>query len=143
MGEQLSLFSSNDNSTAADEKERDLCALDEMFRASRRYRSSREYMELLKFISKFRRYAPFNCLLLHIQNPDISYVASGGDWERQFRRKPKRDARPLVILQPFGPVMFVYDIQDTEGASVPEYVLKPFDTQGKLSRSVFQNTVHN
>jgi hypothetical protein len=42
-----------------------------MFGASMRYRSSREYMELLNFISKFRRYAPFNGLLLHLQNTGL------------------------------------------------------------------------
>lgn len=107
--QQVLLF--NDEREHNDRKQ-ELCSLDEMFMSSRRYRSSREYLELLKFISRFRKYAPFNCALLHFQNPAISYVASASDWYRRFNRKPKRDARPLVILQPFGPVMFVYDVLD-------------------------------
>jgi hypothetical protein len=129
--------------TSADSKDKDLSALDEMFGASRRYRSSLEYMELMRFITRFRQYAPFNCLLLHIQNQDLSYVGSLEDWWRKFNRTPKRDARPLVILQPFGPVMFVYDLLDTEGAPVPETLLKPFDTAGRLSEVVYERTVHN
>jgi hypothetical protein len=57
---------------SATPKDKDLSALDEMFSASRRYRTSHEYMALLRFITRFRKYAPFNGLLLHIQNPDIT-----------------------------------------------------------------------
>ena len=124
-------------------KDKELSSLDEMFSASRLYRSSREYMVLLRFIGKLRKYAPFNCLLLHCQNPDVTYVASVSDWAFRFRRRPKRNARPLVILQPFGPVLFVLDIQDTEGEPVPESVLNPFHTQGKLPKTVFEKTIHN
>jgi hypothetical protein len=129
--------------TTANPKDKELSALDEMFSASRRYRGSHEYMELMSFITKFRQYAPFNGLLLHIQNPDITYVATASDWEGKFNRRPKREARPMVILQPFGPVMFVYDLQDTEGPPVPEVVLKPFKTTGKLPMVVYERTVHN
>lgn len=125
------------------QKDKEISALDEMFGASRRYRSSREYMELMRFITRFRQYAPFNCLLLHIQNPDVTYVASTSDWEGKFNRYPKRDARPLVILQPFGPVMFVYDLQDTEGAPMPDGLLKPFKTIGVLPEIVAEQTIHN
>ena len=65
-------------------REKELSALDEMFGASRSYRSSRKYMELMRFITRFRRYAPYNALLLHIQNPEVTYVASTRDWKRKF-----------------------------------------------------------
>jgi hypothetical protein len=121
----------------------ELCALDDLFKSSRLYGSSQEYMDLLNFITKFRKYAPFNCMLMHIQNPNISYVASAVDWQHGFNRYPKRNARPLVILQPFGPVMFLYDILDTEGDQVPDYVMKPFDTQGELPPKLMDKTIHN
>jgi hypothetical protein len=100
-------------------------------------------MELLNFITKFRQYAPFNGLLLHIQNPDVTYVASASDWKWKFNRLPKRGTRSLVILQPFGPVMFVYDLQDTEGAPVPDALLKPFNTTGVLPEAVYERTLLN
>ena len=59
--------------------DKEISALDQMFGASRSYRSSHKYMELMKFISRFREIAPFNALLLHLQNPDVSYVASTSD----------------------------------------------------------------
>ncbi|MBW1741171.1 MAG: hypothetical protein JRJ42_08575 [Deltaproteobacteria bacterium] len=121
----------------------EISALDEMFAASRRYRSSREYMDMLKFISRFPKYSPFNCLLLHTQNPAISYVATAGTWARKFGRHPKRDARPLVILAPMSPVLFVYDLKDTEGEPVPHQLARPFKTQGKLPKEVYEKTLHN
>ncbi|MFC1731112.1 ImmA/IrrE family metallo-endopeptidase [candidate division KSB1 bacterium] len=124
-------------------RKKEICALDEMFKSSRRYRSSSEYMQLLNFICKFRKYAPFNCALLHFQNTDISYIASAADWYRRFNRIPKRNARPLVILQPFGPVMFVYDVLDTEGDPLPDYVIKPFNTRGYLNRKDYDRTIYN
>ena len=119
-------------------------ALDEMFAASRRFRSSAEYMNMLNFISRLPKHAPFNCLLLYTQNPAVSYVATATQWLRNFGRQPKHDARPLVILVPFGPVLFVYDLKDTDGPGpLPTYLLRPFNTEGKLKKAVFDRTVHN
>ncbi len=126
-----------------EDKKQEISVLDELFIASRHYRTSEEYLELLNFIGRFRRYAPYNCMLLHIQKPTLTHVATVGDWKRGFGRYPKRNARPLVILQPFGPVMFLFDLEDTEGAPVPESLIKPFKTQGLLPKYKFDNTIFN
>jgi hypothetical protein len=118
-------------------------ALEELFRASRLYHTSQGYVELLEYIARFRDYAPFNGLLMHIQNPNLSYVASRYDWLARFNRRPKLDARPVVILKPFGPVMFLYDLRDTEGDPLPDAIMRPFDTEGLLDSGVFWNTVDN
>jgi hypothetical protein len=39
-------------------------ALDELFSVARRYKSSKSYFELMKFIGKFRSYSPFNAMLI-------------------------------------------------------------------------------
>lgn len=123
---------------------KELAALDLMFAASRRFRSSAEYMNMLLFISRFRKYSPYNCVLLYTQNPAISYVATATQWQRRFHRVPKYDARPLIIIAPGGPVVFVYDLKDTEGPGpVPKQVLRPFSTEGRLKTGVFTNTIHN
>ncbi len=88
-------------------------------------------MELLNFVSHFKSYAPFNGMLLHIQRPGITFVANTRDWMEKFGRQPKLDARPLIILRNFGPVNFVYDVQDTEGEAMPEGALR-FETSGTL-----------
>ena len=82
-------------------------ALDELFRLARRYRTSQEYFQLLRFVSRFRAYAPFNAMLVHVQRPGARYVASASRWQH-YRRRIRSGANPLVILQPMGPVMFVF-----------------------------------
>lgn len=121
----------------------EISALDEMLRSSGRYRQSRDYLQLLDFIGRFRQYSAFNCALAYIQDPSISYFASAHDWEQRFGRRPKRKARPLVMLKPFGPVMFVYDLKETEGNPVPDDLAHPFKTEGFLPGCVLSNTIHN
>ena len=101
------------------------------------------YRGLLDYVSRFRRYSAYNCFLVRVQRPTVGYVATPSDWMREFRRRVKPDARPLVMLRPFGPVMFVYDIADTEGTPAPPNLMNPFDAQGELDPAVWSNTVGN
>jgi hypothetical protein len=89
-------------------------SLDELFTLARWYRSSKAYWDLLNFVAKFRFYAPFNAMLIHIQKPGAAYVAPPHRRLSNYRRHIKAEAQPLVILQPMGPVMFVFDVSDTE-----------------------------
>ena len=100
-------------------RETNVPELDKLFEEVGTYRSSKDYKELLNFVVRFRKIAPYNAMLLHIQKPGSKYVASASDWWKRFRRKPKPGARPLVILRPFGPVAFVYELEDTEGEQIP------------------------
>lgn len=118
-------------------------AVDELCRASKRYRHSQPYMELLQFISRFPNYSPFNCFLLHTQNPSLTYVATAKTWFRKFKRRPRFDARPLVILAPMGPIRFVFDINDTEGYPVPAAMLQPARPKSAQLTKIFDNTVFN
>ena len=96
--------------------------LDQLIRDSRLYHSSEEYKNLLDFVVRLRNFAPFNAMLLQVQKPGLSYAASAPDWWERFERTPKEGARPLLILWPFGPVAFVYDVMDTEGKDLPNGV---------------------
>lgn len=106
-------------------------ALDELFSSARKYRSADSFSALMQFISRFRFYAPYNAMLLHIQMPAATFVAPADRWIREYGRLIKPDARPLVILQPRGPVMFVFDVSDTESGlascPLPAEVEKPFE----------------
>lgn len=108
--------------------------LDELFSVARRYRSSKEYRELLHFTAGFHFYSPFNAMLLHIQMPGATFVAPPHRWLEVYGRRIKPEARPLVILQPMGPVMFVFDVSDTEpgedkAAPLPFEVVHPFEVR--------------
>lgn len=96
--------------------------LDQLLEESRLYKTSQDYLELLEFTKRLRNFAPFNAMLLHVQKPGLTYAASAYDWRTRFGRRPKENARPLLILWPFGPVALVYDVQDTEGKDLPQDV---------------------
>jgi len=117
--------------------------LDQLFRETERYHTSSEYRTLLEFIRKFPSYAPYNCFLLHIQNRGVCYVANARQWRERFNRRPKEGARPLVVLIPFGPVDFVYDVVDTEGDPLPVGLLDPFKASGKVPLEVLPWTLDN
>ncbi|MBE0448573.1 MAG: hypothetical protein IBX64_10835 [Actinobacteria bacterium] len=106
-------------------------ALDELFTLTYQYKSSKSFHELLQFVARFRFYSPFNAMLVHVQMPGARFVAPPYRWLRDYERRIKPGARPLVILQPMGPVMFVFDVSDTEpikGARpLPPEVDRPFE----------------
>lgn len=93
--------------------------LDQLLDDSRLYRKGADYQNLLDFVVRLRNFAPFNALLLQIQKPGVNHAASARDWRENFGRTIKEDARPLLILWPFGPVALVYDLMDTEGEPLP------------------------
>ena len=150
MTKQLSLFPDSPASAAnrlLDDKivalETALNPVDELLAAGTRFRNSRLLMELLDFIARFPNYSPFNGLLLYLQNPSAVYVATARNWLQKFRRQPKYDARPMLILAPRGPILFVFDIHDTEGAPVPSALLESHTIVNQLPAKVYSNTLHN
>ena len=122
-------------------------ALDELFRLTLQYRSSQSYYDLLRFISRFRFYSPFNAMLVHLQMPGAKYVAPPHRWLRDYDRRIRPGARPLVLLQPNGPVMFTFDVSDTEpleGAPpLPREVTEPFDVNGEMFGKQLEHTIEN
>ncbi|MFJ3336856.1 reverse transcriptase domain-containing protein [Streptomyces sp. NPDC086766] len=89
-------------------------SIDDLVRGAQRYRSSSDYLEMLEFVGRFKRYAPFNAMVVHIQKPGARYVLSSSEWESTYRRVLKPAAQPMLIFQPRGPYMLVYDVGDTE-----------------------------
>lgn len=104
-------------------------ALDELFSLTFQYKSSQDFYDLVQFVAGFRFYSPFNAMLVHIQMPGATFVAPPHRWLGNYGRRIKPGARPLVILQPMGPVMFVFDVSHTEGAPLPPEVEHPFDVR--------------
>jgi hypothetical protein len=116
-------------------------ALDELFNLARKYNTTESYNDLLKFIRRFRFYSPYNAMLIHMQMPGAKFVATPRRWLDRYKRRIKTGARPLMILQPRGPVMFVFDVSDTEpqnGAPpLPSEVDQPFEVRsGHVGREL-------
>jgi len=112
--------------------------LDQLLSDSKLYRGSESYKKLLEFVIRLRNVAPFNAMLLQLQKPGLTYAASARDWREEFNRGIKEDARPLIILWPFGPVATVFDILDTYDLSDPDNVTLPeelsaFFASGEIS----------
>ena len=108
-------------------------AIDELIRSALAYHTPERFVELMQFTRRLPKYSPFNCMLLHIQNPNLKYVARPQQWAG-MGRKIKPGGRPLVILAPMHPVMFVFDVSDTEGAPLPLEIEReiedPFAVEG-------------
>ncbi|MCS3679614.1 hypothetical protein GGP72_000223 [Salinibacter ruber] len=143
--------SSGEESSPTEEESQDpgeVAALSQLFRRSARYRRAEEYKQFLDFVGRFPQYSPYNAALLHVQNPGVSFTATRRQWRERFDRVPEPGARPYVILQPFGPVLFVYDLPDTEPRSaeaqeLPEKVTVPFAVEGELSDETWTRTLQN
>jgi hypothetical protein len=150
MSEQLKLFQASDTpgpGSPGEELPADLDAgtgaLDELFRLSDRWRGRREFLELLEFVARFPAYSPFNGFLIYLQNPAATHVATARTWSRKYRRRLKPGARPILILAPMSPVLFVFDLKDTEGYPIPEAALRPLATRDRLSARIYEATLHN
>ena len=118
-------------------------ALDELFSLTFQYKTSKAYEDLLKFVGRFGFYSPFNAMLVHMQMPGAQYVAPPYRWLHDYERKIKPGARPLVILKPMGPVMFVFDVSDTEGKPLPPEIEKPFEVRQGSAGDSLRKTIEN
>src|SRR4030088_987595 len=112
-------------------------ALDELFTLARKYNSSDAYLELMRFVGRFRFYSPFNAILIYTQMPGAHFVCTALGWRRDYHREIKIGARPIVILQPMGPILFVFDVSDTaplpNAPPLPPQVEDPFQVRnGKI-----------
>ena len=108
--------------------------VDALFRESAAYRSSAAFQEMVSFMANFREYAPFNNMLVKLQNPSCSFFATQNDWYRRFGRRLKEDARPMLILAPMHPVMLVYDLDSTEGPELPAELRQFAKFEGEWDR---------
>jgi len=119
MTEQLHLF----EEAAADAPPGDAPAawegaaggVDELLQALARWSRGGEYLALLEFLCRFPAYSPLNAFLIRLQNPQATRVATARAWVTRFRRRIKPEARPIAILAPMSPVVFVFDVADTVG----------------------------
>ncbi|MCC6489646.1 MAG: ImmA/IrrE family metallo-endopeptidase [Candidatus Hydrogenedentes bacterium] len=119
-------------------------SLDDLVARALAYRTGPELKKLLEFTTKFPHIAPYNAMLLHVQNPGIRYALRAKDWFELYQRQIRPAARPYVILRTMGPVDFVFDLSDTDPVdpefdNVPESIRNPFRAKGAPSPGVLGN----
>jgi hypothetical protein len=116
----------------------DRALIEQLIAETELYTTSQAFTELLEFVTKLRGFAPFNAMLLHIQKPGLTHAATARDWIIRFGRKPKEQARPLVVMRSMGPVGFVFDVLDTEGKDLPVDAYA-FPALGQMSEAQFRD----
>jgi len=118
-------------------------SVDSLLRHSKIYHDSEAFREMVNFMARFRDYAPYNNLLVRIQNPTCGFYATERDWKHRFDRDLKVDARPMLILAPMHPVMLVYALDETEGPSLPQELNSFAHFRGEWNPEWLLRTVQN
>src|SRR6266850_733033 len=118
-------------------------SIDSLLQQSRAYRNSDNFRAMIQFMGKFREYAPFNNMLVHLQNPGCTFFGTEKHWRKQFNASLREDARPMLILAPKHPVMLVFDLDQTEGAPLPEELEKFASFEGRWDASWLALMVDN
>lgn len=113
-------------------------AIDALFREALQSRPSEAVDEFLGFMARFNGLSAYNAMLVRIQKPGATAVGSRRQWAGVGRRI-KPGAVPLVILQAFGPVRFVYELLDTEGQAIDGEQMNAFLARGHLRRGVYES----
>ncbi len=91
--------------------------------------TAKEFSEFLAFATRFRRLGVWNARLVHIQCPGATAVATVAEW-KSVGRDVLPDAIPIIILWPFGPIRFLYELADTGPPIEREKIGDPFAVSG-------------
>ncbi len=103
---------------------KDKHTLDRLFKRKSIYRTSEAFIKFIDRISRSSHYSRYNNMLVYAQNMAVKFFGGESFWEKKYNRTIKEDARPYVIITLGGPVMMVYDINDTDGILTSEEVLE-------------------
>ncbi|ALJ34254.1 hypothetical protein D9623_00400 [Azospirillum brasilense] len=117
--------------------------IDALVQESRLYRESGAFQEMINFMAGFRDYAPYNNLLVRLQNPSCNFYATARDWRIRFNRELVEDAKPMIILAPMHPVMLVYDLDQTVGPPLPKELETFAQFEGYFDQSWLQRLIEN
>lgn len=127
--------------------------LDDLFRDAKQYTKSSEYLNLIKFCQRMRHLGPYNAMLANMQMPGAKFLLTATKW-RELNREVKCSARPVVILMPFSPVDFVFDLSDTVAVNQPLFTESDTDILERIKnqfnpckrydvRKLLDNLQHN
>lgn len=118
-------------------------SIDQLVRNSQTYRSSEAFREMVRFMGKFRKYAPYNNMLVKLQNPSCSFFARAEDWWSEFGRRLKEDAIPMIILAPKHPILPVFELDQTVGPPLPAKLEEFATFQGEFQTAWLEKMIRN
>jgi hypothetical protein len=114
-------------------------AIDQLFQHALETKGPSAFDEFLKFVHDFNDLSVYNAMLVRVQCPGACAVGSRKHWQ-EIGRWVKPDAVPIVILQPFGPVRFVFEVSDTEGKAIKGERASSLFADGTVSQEHFDRT---
>lgn len=120
--------------------EDDAAAIDSLFRQALEHQGDTAFGEFLHFVRRFRRHSVFNAMLIRTQRPGAMAVGTRLQW-KEIGREVNADAVPIVILRPFGPVDFVYELGDTSGRAIRGMDEDPLAAKGKVPPLMWDRVV--
>lgn len=94
-------------------KKNSIDLIDQLYQEVSEYKTPQKFKDLLSFCVKFKRLSPFNAMLVNMQCPGAKFVLNAWQWRKLYNRVIKSGARPLIILSTFGPIDYVFDVNDT------------------------------
>ncbi len=116
-------------------------AIDDLFQQAYHDQGPSAFDKFLEFTQRFSNLSVYNAMLVRVQRPGSSAVASRKKW-LSVGRHVMPGAIPIVILQPFGPVRFVYEFGDTDGLELKGEKNSPLYATGKLDQKTYDNTLN-
>jgi hypothetical protein len=114
-------------------------AIDQLYLEALETQGRSAFDDFLKFAVRFSNLSVYNAMLVRVQRPGAVAVATRRKWET-LHRHVKRDAVPIVLLRPFGPVSFVFEQGDTEGPPLPGENDNPLFATGTVDQKVYDQT---
>ena len=113
--------------------DKDISSIDRLFLDVKQYRKCSDFKKKLDFYSSFPYLSAYNAALVEQQRPGARFVLTAKKWRELHNRKIKANARPVIILMPFYPVDFLFDITDT----------KPIDKNSKENDNIVIEQIIN
>jgi hypothetical protein len=107
-----------------------------LLRDAERHDPLTELPKCLDFGQRFRRLSVWNAHMAYIQRPGATAIGSAYEW-RCIGRDIAPDGQPIIILWPFGPIAFVYEVGDTIPSIERANIGDPFSVSGRLPERVF------
>lgn len=114
-------------------------AIDQLFQQALETTGLGAFDEFLDFVRGFNALSVYNAMLVRVQRPGASAVGSRQQWKK-VGRWVKLDAVPIVVLQPFGPVRFIFELGDTEGCDLPGERANCLFADGEVAQKQYDRT---
>lgn len=99
-----------------------------------------QFVEFIIFTKNFRRMGVWNARMAYIQRPGASVIATETEW-KSVGRNVLPDAVPIIILWPFSPIRYVYELADTGPPVDRAAIGDPFAATGVFATGMLNRLV--